>query len=400
LKATQAELEQKRKKHPDQRTGRLDIRMDALASRVLFEPGSEGLRATTVEYLKGERLYGAHPDLPGKPSVPRPPLESLGRHMIRARREVILAGGAFNTPQLLMLSGIGPPEELARHGITVVLPRPGVGGNLQDRYEICVVSKMQGDFPILKNAGFLADLQKDPLYKEWHEKRTGLYTSNGAVIGILKRSTEQQPDPDLFIFGIAGYFKGYYRGYSTKTVKGHDYFTWAILKGHHTRNCSGRLTLRSADPRDVPDIVFRYFDDDPIAPAGDWQEDLDALAEGIEFVRRMNADPGLRRYIGSELIPGPAASTRAKLREFIKREAWGHHASCTCKIGAGDDGLAVLDSEFRVRGTENLRVVDASIFPRVPGLFIVSAVYMISEKATDVILASAKKADASSGRKP
>jgi choline dehydrogenase len=127
-------------------------------------------------------------------------------------------------------------------------------------------------------------------------------------------------------------------------------------------------------------------------PAQDWQEDLDAVAEGVEFVRRMNQDPQLQRSITAEVVPGPDVRTREQLREFIKRESWGHHASCTCKIGSAEDPLAVLDGNFRVRGTENLRVVDASVFPRIPGLFIVSAVYMISEKATDAILADARAA--------
>jgi choline dehydrogenase len=107
--------------------------------------------------------------------------------------------------------------------------------------------------------------------------------------------------------------------------------------------------------------------------------------EGVKFVREMNTSiPGV---ITVELVPGPAIETDEEIREFIRNEAWGHHASCSNKIGKDDDPMAVLDSSFRVRGTKNLRVVDASVFPRIPGYFIVTAVYMISEKAADVILA-------------
>jgi choline dehydrogenase len=388
LKAVQAELESK-----NPREGSLRIETEALACRVLFEKEQDGLRATGVEYLKGAHLYRADPG-----ATLQTPLESLTRHTIRARREVILAGGAFNTPQLLMLSGIGPREELERHKIPVLIDLPGVGRNLQDRYEVGVVSKMQHDFSVLKDATFSPN-ENDPHYKKWKKQGKGLYASNGAVIGILKRSTEMRPDPDLFLFGVVGRFKGYQRGYSKMATKWRDYFTWAVLKGH-PNNGAGRVTLRSQDPREVPDVNFRYFDDAPTVPSEDWQEDLDAVVEGVEFVRRMNKDPGLSKYIGSELVPGPDVKTREKLREFIKREAWGHHASCTCKIGRKDDEFAVLDTDFRVRGTVNLRVVDASVFPRIPGLFIVSAVYMISEKAADVIIRQYPIANAASTGTP
>jgi choline dehydrogenase len=111
------------------------------------------------------------------------------------------------------------------------------------------------------------------------------------------------------------------------------------------------------------------------------------VVEGVEFVRRM-----MRRaseVVEKELVPGENVSTREQIREFVRNEAWGHHASCTCKMGPNDDEMVVVDSNFRVHGTTNLRVVDASVFPRIPGFFIVTSVYMISEKASDVILADA-----------
>jgi len=108
----------------------------------------------------------------------------------------------------------------------------------------------------------------------------------------------------------------------------------------------------------------------------------------VEFVRQMNQH--LPDFIGKELKPGPDVDTPDKLRQFIQNEAWGHHASCTNKIGADGDRMAVLDSRFRVRGVKGLRVVDASVFPKIPGYFIASAVYMISEKASDVIAEDAK----------
>lgn len=369
--STREHLKEAATRFPD----RLEIRTGALVTKVLLD---DSRRAVGVRYLEGERLYRAHPDPSSEPGVPRE---------VRTEGEVILAGGAFNTPQILMLSGIGPEEELARHGIETRVSLPGVGRNLQDRYEVGVVTKMKGDFALLDGATFSPD-PDDPFFRKWEMKGEGVYATNGVVIGMIRRSAPERPDPDLYIFGIPGYFGGYEPGYSTAHVEDRDYFTWAILKGH-TRNRAGRVRLSSADPRDVPDINFRYFDDDPSVPREAWEEDLDSVVEGIRFVRRMNDDPDMRKLIEEEKLPGPGFRTDEELREFVKTRAWGHHASCTCPIGPDDDSMAVLDSRFRVRGVQNLRVVDASVFPRIPGLFIVSAVYMVSEKASHVILADA-----------
>jgi choline dehydrogenase len=120
--------------------------------------------------------------------------------------------------------------------------------------------------------------------------------------------------------------------------------------------------------------------------------DLDAVVAGVQFVREMNKTLGIIK----EICPGPGYESTQLLREFIQNEAWGHHASCTNKIGADDDPMAVLDSRFKVRKTKGLRVVDASVFPKIPGYFIVSAIYMISEKAADVIIEDARRGDRTS----
>ncbi|HEX9235618.1 MAG TPA: GMC oxidoreductase, partial [Actinomycetota bacterium] len=204
-------------------------------------------------------------------------------------------------------------------------------------------------------------------------------TTNGTVISILKKSRASRPDPDLFLFGLVTNFRGYYPGYSATVSRSHQYLTWAILKGH-TRNTAGRVAIRSGNPCQVPDIDFNYFD-----PASDPSgEDLEAVVGAVEFVRGMTSQYG--DVVDLEEVPGPQVRTRDQIRQFVRDEAWGHHASCTCKIGPPNDRMAVLDSKFRVYGTKGLRVVDASVFPRIPGLFIVSAVYMVAEKASDVIL--------------
>ncbi len=354
----------------------LTIRMGALVNRVLMETDLDGAkRAVGVEYLEGQHLYRADPQA-------NPNAQAGAIRTVRCRREVILSGGAFNTPQMLMMSGIGPKAGLDKHGINVHLDLPGVGQNLQDRYEVGVVSEMKDDFSILQDGTFeppAPNTEPDPMMREWIQGK-GVYTTNGAVLSLIKRSDQTRPDPDLFIFGLVGYFKGYYPGYAKDAAREKNFFTWAVLKAH-TQNRGGTVTLRSSDPRDTPEINFRYFEEGTTG----WEEDLDSVVDGIQTARRiMNRADDI---VEKELIPGQDFDTKEKLRQFVKDNAWGHHASCTCKIGPAEDPMAVVDGNFRVHGTKNLRVVDASVFPRIPGFFIVTSVYMISEKATDVILA-------------
>ncbi|MGH6978864.1 MAG: GMC oxidoreductase, partial [Brevundimonas sp.] len=128
-------------------------------------------------------------------------------------------------------------------------------------------------------------------------------------------------------------------------------------------------------------IDFAYFEEG----SDDQTRDLKGVVDGVRIARRIASR--LTGMIAEELIPGPQAEDQAALEQFVRDQAWGHHASCTCAIGADDDPMAVLDKDFRVRGVQGLRVVDASVFPRIPGLFIASAVYMVSERASDVIIA-------------
>jgi choline dehydrogenase len=351
-------------KYPD----RLQIELDALVTRVLFD---ERNRATGVEYLKGERLYRAH----GQPGT-----TEGERRQAQATREVILSGGTFNTPQLLMLSGIGPRAVLEPLGIPVRVELPGVGKNLQDRYEVGVVHRMAFEsWNVLEGVTFSRD---DSAYREWAEKREGLYTSNGAVLAAILKSRPERPLPDLFCFALLGLFGGYFPGYSSPSVTKPNYLTWAILKAH-TENRAGEVVLRSADPRDTPLINFHYFEEGSDAAGAD----LDSVVSGIRFVRKLTAKLKQEGLIAAEEEPGDARQSDEELKDYVRNSAWGHHASCTCPIGPRDSG-GVLGSDFRVHGTEGLRVVDASVFPRIPGFFIVSAVYMVAEKAADTILAS------------
>jgi len=351
-------------RYPD----RLKVRMHALATRVLLD---DQKRATGVEYVAGQHLYRADPNAQDAPAEKR---------VATARREVILAGGAFNTPQLLMLSGIGPAKTLDTHGIKTLVDLPGVGQNLQDRYEVAVVNRMASPWRALEGAKLAPG---DPQYVEWERERKGVYITNGAVLSVALRSSLAAPVPDLLCYALLGNFSGYYPGYSKDTLSGGNALTWVVLKAH-TNNTCGEVTLRSPNPFDPPHINFRYFEE-----SNDHVHDLDAVVSGVEFVRRLTQKLRADSMITKEEVPGDQFTGPEQLREFVRNNAWGHHASCSCRIGRREDG-GVVTSDFKVHGTERLRIVDASVFPRIPGFFIACAVYMVGEKAADVIISEAK----------
>ena len=359
-------LESTRIRFPD----RLRVECDALATRVIIDDSG---RATGVEYLKGERLYRAAANASAAQGELR---------QAHATQEVILAGGAFNTPQLLMLSGVGAKDDLASVGVASRVDLPGVGRNLQDRYEIGVVNRMRDDWRSLEGAKFEPG---DPLYKAWTEFRDGMYISNGAAVAFSAASRPGLPAPDLFTMGLLAKFSGYFPGYSREITAHTDYLTWAILKAH-TANRAGVVALRSTDPRDPPRVNFNYFDDtdDP------GEADLKAVVGAIRSVRRITRpllDLGL---VAEEEQPGPAVASDEALADYVTANAWGHHACGTCAVGPAAQG-GVLGSDFKVHGVRGLRVVDASVFPRIPGFFIASAIYVAAEKAADAILHDFRK---------
>jgi choline dehydrogenase len=367
---------------------KLDIALNTLATKINFDTTSPTPKATSVSYLHGRSLYAADPFSSSNKSKGVP-------GTVFASREVILSAGAFNTPQLLKLSGVGPASELSAHSIPLVHDLPGVGGNMQDRYEVGVVGKADSDFTILSPCTFLNGNDTDPCYDKWHNvpdptgSFKGAYTTNGIAFGYLHHSSVAEGgrsgDHDLFIGGAPGYFNGYFPGYSLHATSDISVWTWLVLKAH-SRNNAGTVNLTSSSPLDTPKITFHSFSE---GVGGD--KDLQALYEGVKY--SLSAFEDLIPLDGSfeRIWPPQSISSEEDLKQWASDEAWGHHASCTAPIGSDDDGLAVLDNEFRVRGVQGLRVVDASVFPKIPGTFIATAIYMVSEKAADVIIAAAKK---------
>ncbi|KAG7136290.1 Oxygen-dependent choline dehydrogenase like protein [Verticillium longisporum] len=352
----------------------LDVRMNCHVTKVVFDEAEDPPRATGVEFLDGQYLYKASPRSrtagAGKPGS------------VNATREVIIAGGTYNSPQILKLSGVGPADELKRFGIPVVADLPGVGTNLQDHYEVGVVGRAPADFAALEGCTFGRGGQDDPCLERWNKPvlgNRGTYASSGLGVAMLyKSSVVAGDDWDTFIFGGPVNFQGYFPGYSFNTTSDPDLYTWAILKSH-PRNTAGTVKLLSADPLDVPEIVYNYFD----TGSGDADADIQAISEAIGVAR----DAFKRQLVPvEERLPGKDVNTAEEVATYIKDTAWGHHASSTCPIGADGDPMAVLDSKFRVRGVQGLRVVDASVYPRIPGTFTAVSTFMAAEKAAEDIL--------------
>ncbi|KAI0132553.1 hypothetical protein BJ170DRAFT_252915 [Xylariales sp. AK1849] len=361
----------------------LTVRQNCFVTKINFNSSGDAPVATGVEFLDGEYLYRASPLSGG-----------IGTNgSATATKEVIVSGGTFNTVQLLKLSGIGPRAELENLTIPVIQDLPGVGTNMQDRYEIPVNVKHPADFSILDGCTF-DNKPEDACLTKWQENlyllaARGAYASNGLAGTMVARSDyASTSDIDMFIFGGPIDFTGYFPSWGDAAVADHEHFSWYTLKAH-TRNRAGTVQLRSTDPLDTPLINFNYFDTGTTEGGAD-DLDLRAMIQALNMSRRALEEYTTYSILGGDSFveenPGPEVVSDEDLGQYIKDRAWGHHASCSCPIGADDDPNAVLDAQFRVRGVQGLRVVDASIFPRIPGVFIQSAIFMASEKAADVIL--------------
>ena len=369
---------------------KLDIQTTTLVTKIKFDTTGPKPRAIGVDYLRGKSIYRADPRASRTSSGGTP-------GSVNAKREVILAGGTFNTPQLLKLSGVGPRDELSQHGIDTLVELPGVGTNMQDRYEIPVIGKTDSDFALTKKCTFQKS-QPDACLDQYNRINLptglgkGVYGTSGAAFAVLldTPSNDDRTEPDIYMSGWPAYFNGYYDGYSTYALKEKTHWAWLALKAH-ARNRAGTVKLRSADPLDMPQIDFNYFDYGTTTDNAHIK-DLESLMTGMEFSRRTfeKLIPLDGKF--TEVAPGKNVTSREDMMQYIRDEAWGHHASCSCPIGGDNDPMAVLDSKFRVRGVDGLRVVDASVFPVIPGYFIALPIYMIAEKAAEVISQDAKAA--------
>lgn len=271
-----------------------------------------------------------------------------------ATREVILSCGAFDTPKLLMLSGIGPADQLRQHGIDVRADLP-VGEHLLDHPEAGVVYETTR--PI-------------------HQPNT-VFCDAVLVTGVPGVGTEW---PELMLWFFSGDFESFTVGSDGDTritPEGVTAFTIAADVLHS--KAEGRVTLRSTDPADPPLIDPRYFTD----PDG-WDEQI--MLEGLKMARKIAKQPALAEWIAREVAPGPEVRSNKDMLDYIRRTSYtAYHPSGTCRMGASDDPGAVVDPELRVRGVPGLRVADASIMPTLPGCNPNITCMMIGEKAANLI---------------
>ena len=287
---------------------------------------------------------------------------------VRARKEVIVSASSINSPKLLMLSGIGPAEELRRNGIEVLANRPGVGGNLQDHLEVYV--QQACTVPITLNA-HLGLFARARIGVEWLAFGTGLGATNHFEACAFIRSRAGIPYPDLQLHFLPAAIR--YDGRAAATAHG-----FQVHIGPMRSPSRGTVRLRSADPRAEPAIRFNYMSTDE-----DWHD----FRTAIRLTREIFAQPALDKFRGDEIAPGKQAQTDAELDDFVRENVESAYHPCgTCRMGAPDDVNAVVDPECRVIGTHGLRVVDSSIFPEITNGNLNAPSILVGEKAADLIL--------------
>ena len=328
---------------PARSRANLSVEVNAQATRILFE----GTRATGVEYRQGGELK-----------------------RVSATREVILAAGSLQSPQLLQLSGVGPGPLLQQFGVPVVHDLPGVGENLQDHLQLRVIFKCTK--PITTNDDLASTWRSAKIGLQWLTRRTGPLAIGVNQGGLFTRVLPQSASPDIqFHFStLSADLAG---------AKPHPFsgFTMSVCQLQPTSR--GHVRIKSADPLAAPAMQPNYLST---------ELDRECAVAGVKFARKLAATDAMRPYVQEEFRPGPAAASDGDLLEFARNYgATIFHPTGTCKMGS--DATAVVDSTLRVHGIAGLRVVDCSIMPTLISGNTNAAVVMIAEKASDAILSDA-----------
>jgi choline dehydrogenase len=328
---------------PARRRSNLRVETAALAQRILFE----GRRAAAVEYKQGGTLKTA-----------------------RAGKEILVSSGAYNSPQLLQLSGVGPADPLKRHGIDVVLDAPGVGHDLQDHMQVRIVTRCTQRIT-------LNDIVNNPFRKmmtglQYAAFRTGPLTIAAGTSGAFFKTNPRLATPDVQI---------HFLPFSTDKMGEalHSYSGFSASVCQLRPESRGSLRIKSADPSVPPEIRINYLAT---------ETDRAANVEGLKILRRILQAPALRAFTVEEVEPGAKISTDEELLAFCRqRGSTVYHPTSTCRMG--NDPLAVVDPRLRLRGLEGLRVVDGSIMPDLVSGNTNAAIIMIAEKASRMILEDA-----------
>ena len=326
--------------HPAMKRSNLQVLTSAHATRVVFD----GRRATGVQFRLGAET-----------------------HTASAKREVIVAGGAFHSPQLLQLSGIGPAQLLQRHGIPLVADMPGVGANLQDHMQVRLLCRCTR--PITVN-----DILASPLRLAGEVARYALFHTGMLATGLFRTglfacsSAAPAGWPDLQMFFTA-------IGYNSVNEPPLPFSSFTIAVSPLRPTSRGRVEIGSSDPFALPKIHPNFLDTDA---------DREAMIEGFKLGRKLLAQPTLASYVAEELMPGPACRSDEQILEHVRATGGtGHHPVGTCSMGR--NGLAVVDSRLRVHGIGGLRVVDGSVMPNLISGNTNAPIVMIAEKASDLI---------------
>jgi len=329
---------------PAKGRGNLHVETSALAQRILFE----GRRARAVEYRQGSSLRTA-----------------------RARNEILVSGGAYNSPQLLQLSGVGPAELLKQHGIGVVLDAPGVGNDLQDHMQVRLVTRCAQRVT-------LNDIVNHPVRRlmagvQYAALRKGPLTIAAGTSGAFFKTNPRLASPDIQI---------HFLPFSTDKMgeKLHSFSGFSASVCQLRPESRGSLRIKSADPTVPPEIRINYLAT---------ETDRSAFIDGIKILRKILSAPALKPYTIEEVDPGAKVLSDEELLNYCRRTgSTVYHPTSTCRMG--NDPLAVVDQRLRVRGIEGLRVVDASIMPDLMSGNTNAPTIMIAEKASDMILEDAR----------
>jgi choline dehydrogenase len=328
--------------HSPMRRSNLTVETGALVRRVVIR----GDRAIGVQYRRSGQTLTA-----------------------MAGQEIVLCGGAFGSPQLLMLSGVGAPEELSEIGIEPVHDLPGVGRNLQDHPNII------NEYELLADEGLSRHLRADRAALaawRWLWRKDGPFAGNGVTANVFARTAAglDRPDVQMMCLPLSGHARVWMPGLQRRPVA-----KVSVRAGCLQPKSRGWVRLRSGDPRDPPLIQFNLLAE---------PEDMDAMVRALELSRTIYAQSPMKELIGREALPGVEVRGDADIREYLRRNA-GHrsHPACTCRMGTDEE--AVVDAELRVRGIEGLRVADASVMPSLPSGNTNLPVMMIGEKAADLI---------------
>jgi choline dehydrogenase len=329
---------------PAKSRGNLQVETSALAQRILFE----GRHARAVEYRQQGRLRTA-----------------------RARKEILVSSGAYNSPQLLQLSGVGPADLLNKHGIDIVLDAPGVGNDLQDHMQVRLVTRCAQRVT-------LNDIVNHPVRRimagmQYAAFRKGPLTIAAGTSGAFFKTNPRLATPDIQI---------HFLPFSTDKMgeKLHSFSGFSASVCQLRPESRGSLRIKSADPTVPPEIRINYLAT---------ETDRAAFIEGIKILRRILGAPALKPYSVEEIHPGPKVTSDEELLNYCRRTgSTVYHPTSTCRMG--NDPLAVVDQRLRVRGIEGLRVVDASVMPDLMSGNTNAPTIMIAEKASDMIREDAR----------